>query len=83
MTAPHAITVGPAAAKLVDANGRASELPKPRHGGHRARCTCGWRGAERATAEQAQVDGRAHVRLTMRPHDLDLPTLVGEPEPLL
>lgn len=80
---PHTITVGPSSANLVDSHGRVSALPKARPGTHRARCSCGWRSQERSTGEQAAVDGEAHVRLIARPHeDLELPTMIGEPEPL-
>lgn len=62
----HDITIGPAARKLVDADGRASELPKQRAQAFRPRCTCGWRGQEWSTEGQAATDGRAHVRLAAR-----------------
>jgi hypothetical protein len=59
----HAVTIGPSAASIVDADGKASPLPKPRSSTHRARCSCGWRGAERSSAEQARFDGDLHRRL--------------------
>lgn len=62
MSAPHAITIGPSAAVIVDANGRVSELPKARSATYRARCTCGWRSVEYASEAQAKAMGGAHVR---------------------
>ena len=60
----HAITIGPSAAVIADADGRASWLPEARSITYRARCTCGWRSQERATEEQATTDGDMHVQLT-------------------
>ena len=60
----HIITIGPSSAVIVDANGRASRLPKKRSATHRARCSCGWRGRECTTDGLARVEGDAHVRLT-------------------
>ena len=59
----HAITIGPSAAVTADADGRALWLPEARSATYRARCACGWRSQERATAEQATTDGDVHVRL--------------------
>lgn len=62
----HTISIGPSAAKIVDGNGRVSPLPKPRASTFRARCSCGWRGPERSTADQASTDGESHASLSDR-----------------
>ncbi len=59
----HTVSIAPSAAKLVDADGRGSELPKTRSATHRARCTCGWRSAEYANELQAKKVGEVHARL--------------------
>lgn len=64
----HVVTVGPSAAVIVDADGRASELPKTRSATYRARCSCGWRSAESAVEAQAKADGKAHVQIAERAH---------------
>lgn len=59
----HETTVGPSVAKLVDANGKVTELPKTRSQTHRARCSCGWVSQEYASAKEADTAGLAHLRL--------------------
>ena len=75
----HTVTIGPSAAKIVDSLGNVSPLPKPRSNTYRTRCTCGWRSAERATEEQAGIDGRAHVRDASRPTLAIVPPADEEP----
>lgn len=78
----HAVTVAPSAAVIVDADGNVAQLSRPRAATYRAKCSCRWRGPERPTQAQADVDGRAHVRLYAEP-DFGLPGMLGEPEPLI